>query len=225
MKAKKIFVALLIITLIPLTSLFAKRTPGSLALGGFVGTGHPMSPEFFKDYWKTGGIGFGGEVIYNLTNKISLGARFHHLPFPLDGDELLAEIPLPEGATLTLEGGDINANIFSANVLAYLTPPEASVGFYLTGGASLYQISSTEITMTAEYQGQTFSETQEGEEMDDKFGINGGVGIEINAGGMFNVFAEGRYNYRFGKEEGGPPEAEAGTVNFLSLLGGVRILF
>ncbi|MFW6140720.1 MAG: hypothetical protein ACOC5S_05135 [Acidobacteriota bacterium] len=223
MKAKKLLIAFLIITLIPLTSAFAQRRAGSWTLGGFAGTGMPMSPEFFKDYWKSG-IGFGGEFIYNLSRRISLGARLQHLPFPLDQDEMLDEFPIPADVSLTIEGGNIKANIFSANILAYLTSPEALVGFYVIGEASLYKLSSDDITMTVEYQGQTYSETQEGIEMDDKFGINGGAGIEINAGGMFNVFAEGKYHYRFGEEEG-PPDTEAGSINIFSLVGGVRIIF
>ncbi|MBS3817991.1 outer membrane beta-barrel protein [bacterium] len=223
MKVKKLVVAFLIITLIPLTTAFAQRRAGSWSLGGFAGTGTPMAPEFFKDYWNSG-VGFGGEFIYNLSSRISVGARFQHLPFPLDQDEILAELPIPADASLTIEGGNIKANIFSANILAYLTSPESLVGFYVIGGASLYQLSSDDVTMTMEYLGQTYSETQEGEEMDDKFGINGGAGIEINAGGMFNVFAEGKYHYRFGKEEG-PTDAEPGSINIFSLIGGVRLIF
>jgi len=224
MKIKKLLVALLVIALIPLGTLFAQRTAGSWTAGAFVGTGMPMSPEFFKDYWKSGGIGFGGEFIMNLSEKISLGGRYQHINFPLDEDEMMSGMPIPAGATVSIEGGNIKVDAISANIFAYLTQPDAMLGFYITGGGSYYLLSAGDLELSMEYQGQTFTETQEIDEMDNKFGINGGAGIEIGAGGTFNIFAEGRYNYLFGKEEG-PPDTEDGNISFLSFVGGVRVIF
>jgi len=230
MKTKKLLIALMLITLIPLTSLFAQRTAGSYAIGGFVGTGMPMSPDFFKDYWKMGGIGFGGEFIYNFSERISLGVRYHRLPFPMDTDEIedmlrdeIGQDPtIPQNYTLELEGMTINNSIITANILAYLTPPDAAAGFYITGGGSYYMLDITDLEVTIEVQGQSMTQTMEmDEDIDDKFGINAGAGLEFNAGGSLNIFAEGRYHYRFGEEEG-PVEGESGAITFLSIVAGVR---
>jgi len=227
MKTKKLLIVLMLITLIPMTSLFAQRTPGSFGIGGFVGTGMPLSPDFFKDYWTSGGIGFGGELVYNFSEKIALGVRFHRLPFPLDEDseilDMIKQMLVYQGVTVDkLEGMDINTNIITANLLAYLTPPDAAAGFYVTGGASYYQLSMSDIEISGQYMGQQFDETMEmDEEIDDKFGINAGAGVEFNAGGSLNIFAEGRYHYMFEKEEG-PMEEDSGSISFISIVAGIR---
>ncbi len=236
MKTKKILIALFLITIIPMTTLFAQRSAGSYSIGGFVGTGMPMSPDFFKDYWNVGGIGFGGEFIYNFSEKISVGVRFHRLPFPLDTDEIKKMLDplieamvgqIPEGFSYELDGLTLNTNIFSANLLAYLTPPDAATGFYITGGASYYQIDVSDLDITMEYLGQSETQTIEMEDdIDDKFGFNVGGGIEFNAGGMLNVFAEGRYNYLFEEEEGPDFEdggTDGGSISFISIVAGLRI--
>ncbi len=229
MKTKKLLIALMLITLIPMTSLFAQRTAGSYAIGGFVGTGMPMSPDFFKDYWTSGGIGFGGEFVYNFTENIGLGVRFHRLPFPANTDELedlfLTLMQAPPGTTIELDGMAINTNIISANILAFLMPPDP-LGIYLTGGGSYYQFSVSDLEYTAEYNGQTISGTEEmDDDIDDKFGINVGGGLEFTAGGSMNIFVEGRYHYLFEEEEG--PDFEGGgtsdgSLSFISIVAGIR---
>ena len=103
MKTKKLLVALFLITLIPMT-LFAQRTVGSYEIRGFAGIGMPMTPDDFKDYWK-GGIGYGGEFNYNFSETMGLGIRFHHLPFPLDTDEMKKMLdPLLEAELINMIG-------------------------------------------------------------------------------------------------------------------------
>lgn len=237
MKTKKLLLALFLITLIPVTSLFAQRTAGSYGISGFVGTGIPQTPDFFKDYWKAGGIGFGGEVIYNFSETMSLGVRFHHLPFPLDTDKMKEILdpmieymwggPLPDGFSYELDGFAINTNILTANLLAYLTPPEAAAGLYFTGGLSYYMIDISDLEITVKYLGQSETDTMDPEDdIDDKLGFNVGAGVEFNAGETLSIFAEGRYQYRFGEEEGPDFEGEGpseGSISFISLVAGVRL--
>ena len=235
MKKKKLLVVLFLITLIPMT-LFAQRTVGSYGIRGFAGTGMPLTPDFFKDYWKGGGIGYGGEFIYNFSESMGLGIRFHHLPFPLDSDKLKEILdpmieymiggPMPAGLSYDLDGFALNTNIISANLLYYLTPPEVPVCFYLTGGVSYYQLNITDLKITVKYMGQSESETiKADEDIDDKFGFNIGAGAEFNAGDIINIFVEGRYQYRFGEEEGPDFEGEGpskGSISFISIIAGVN---
>ncbi|MEJ2629385.1 MAG: hypothetical protein P8078_12635, partial [bacterium] len=101
---------------------------------------------------------------------------------------------------------------------------------YLTGGLSYYMINISDLDISVTYMGETiYEETVEMEdEFDDTFGFNVGAGVEFNAGNIINIFAEARYNYRFGEEFGGEGDSEVevdsspGSLSFISIIAGVN---
>jgi len=133
------------------------------------------------------------------------------------------EAEAPSGMELELSGMDLVAKIISANFMQYFTHPDASFGFYVTAGGGYYMLSATDLKIKISYQGQTVEETESMEdELEDKFGVNGGIGVELQFGPNFIVFAEGKYHYLFGEEEG--PDGDKGNLSFITAMGGIRFL-
>lgn len=222
MRKSKIALIVLMICILPLSMVHAQRMAGGLAVEGFGGIGYPLSPEYFTDYWEMG-FGFGGGARYNFTDMTTFSVSFTYLPFPLNSDEFVAmfEDMLPAGAELEIDGGSINTSIISANLVQYFTPPDASIGLYLTVGGGYYLFSIADLELKATYLGETETDTIEmGDDVEDKFGINGGAGLEFLLGTM-NLFVEGKYHYLFGEEEG--PDGEDGMFSFITAMAGLRI--
>ncbi|HHS12354.1 MAG TPA: hypothetical protein ENN03_01145 [bacterium] len=223
MRKLTIALTVLMVCILPLSMVHAQRTAGSLAVEGFGGIGYPMSPEFFTDFWQMG-IGFGGGAQYNFTDMTGFKVSYTYLPFKLNSDEFLKlfEEMIPAGMEIEIKGGAVNNSIISANLVQYLTPPDASFGFYIVAGAGYYLFSMGDLEMKVTYQGQTETVTEEMEDdMDDKIGINGGVGLEFMIGTTMNLFFEGKYHYLFGEEEGF--DDTGGMISFITAMAGIRI--
>jgi len=221
----KILIAGVLLSVMPFIMAHAQRTPGTLSFGGFGGIGLPMKPSTFKDYWKMG-IGFGGELKYNFSEMSSFSASFTYLPFKLDQDafkDLVAE--MASGMDVEISGGAVKTSIISANFLQYFTPPEASTSFYFTVGGGYYIFKPGDVTLKIAYQGQTVYEgTEEIEESESGFGINGGAGLEMTMGTSMSLFVEGKYHYTFVEMEGDEEmELETGKVSFITIMAGLRI--
>jgi len=208
----------------------AQRTAGSFSIGAFGGINNIMSPEVPKDWLKMG-IGFGGELKYNLTKMTALTANFTYISHEVEVDAMNEDFDsIFPGATLEYEGGDLKANIISGNVLQYLTKPEASFGLYATIGAGYYMVKTTTATMKLSYMGTVISDETWDEESEDKFGLNGGLGFEIMMGDKLSLFAEGKYHLVF-TGQGDEDDAEfeeaigkkiTGKTSFISAMGGIR---
>ena len=219
MRALKIFLALTLIAALTVPA-FGQRTPGSISIGGFGGLTMPQSPKDFKDNFKSS-IGYGGEFKYNIGEKTSFVAGFSILPFKFNEDEFakMLEQELDEtGVSVNINGGGVNINAITANLLLYLTQPEASTGFYATvgGGYYMHKIKNPDkVELT--YQGETIDITDEftGNEPADenKFGVNGGVGLEIAMGPSLALFAEGKYHLIFTEDE---------KTGLITVMGGLR---
>lgn len=217
MQRKKWWMYVGVLMLFACAVVFA-RTPGSYSLGGFGGLSLPQGPDEFKDYFKSG-IGFGAEFKYNINEKMSLVGSFASLPFKFNEDKMAEEVAgvVGDEIEVNIEGGGLKYNVIQANLLMYLSQPEASTGFYLTGGGGYYMGKSqnpdkVEIT----YMGQTLDITDmlEGEEeSENDLGVNFGAGLELAMGTSMNLFVEGKYHIVFTEDE---------STKFITLMGGLR---
>jgi opacity protein-like surface antigen len=206
MRYLKILLALTLIAALTVPA-FGQRTPGSFSIGGFGGLTMPQKPTFIKDNYKNG-IGFGGELRYNLGEKAGLAIAYSYIPFKRD-KEGLADI----------KGGEWINNVISANLDFYATPPEAFAGFYLIVGGGYYMMKTADM----KYGGEVIQEGSD--ESGNKFGVNGGLGLEIRAGAKLAIFVEGKYHYVFTKEEKGDnvDEDYKGKLQFITIMGGLRL--
>jgi len=225
MRFGKLLIVVALIATFVAPAAFAQRAPGSISLGGFGGVGMPQGPKEFKDYFKTS-IGFGGELKYNMNETTSLGLSFTYMPFKINEDKMKEDFTAEMGDVpgLTLSGGESKINIISANVIKYFTQPDASTGFYLTLGGGYYMHSMGDLKVSA--QGE--SETIKGDDLakaENKFGVNGGLGLEFNAGEKLAVFVEGKYHYIFTKEEKDAEtgETSGGKTTFITAMAGLRL--
>lgn len=210
--------------LMPLVTAYAQRDAGSITFSGFVGTAMPAGPEFFKDYYKMG-LGYGGSVRYNLSGTSAIGADVIYQPFKLDSDAFLDIAAgggtIPIGVEVEIEGGDVNVFIISANFIQYLTPPSSSAGLYAIVGGGYYTFTPKDITVKITGFGEM---TEEADDSESGFGVNGGLGIELAFASNLSFFAEGRYHYTFVEIEDAPEEMGAsGKIHFIGVIGGFRL--
>jgi len=212
--SKTVLLAVLALALIG-SSAMAQRTPGSYSIGGFGGVGLPSGPKEFKDYFKSG-IGYGGELKYNVNEKTSLSASFTMLKFGIKTDEIEDAVG-EEGAKVTVEGGGLKANIIQANLLYYLAPPESSTQLYLIGGGGYYmEKAESPDKVTVEFEGETYDLSDmfesEDSESENDFGVQFGAGLDLPLGSL-NLFVEGKYHIVFTEDE---------STKFITVMGGLR---
>jgi opacity protein-like surface antigen len=214
MKMSKIVIAVLLMAALPMSFAFGQRAAGQFSIGGFGGVGLPMGPSEFKDNWKMG-IGFGGEIKYQLTDMTGLAASFTLQPFKINEDAFADEMGVNlDDYTIEIDGGDVKVNIMSANLIQYFTPPSAGIGLYLTAGGGYYQFSFDDVTARVLYQGEVVIEqTVDVNESENKMGLNGGLGLEMTLGSNLFLFAEGKYHYVF---------TESDKTSFITGMAGIR---
>ena len=195
--------AVLSLLLVPVMLISADRDPGTYSIGGFGGIAMPQKPEGFKKYFNSG-IGFGGEFKYNLNPTTSLGLSYTYLSFKANEDEFKSAFGMmkPFATQITLEISPTTVSIISANLTKYLTPPEASAGFFLTLGGGYYMAKTEDIkySYSDPIWGSGSGTYPTGSE-DNDFGINGGVGLEFKVGEKINLFVVGLYHYVFTSDE------------------------
>jgi opacity protein-like surface antigen len=219
---KKIaMIALSLLLCMPLA--VGARTAGTITLSGYGGVGLPLKPDFFKDYFKLG-VGFGGEVRFNLAKMTSLSASFTHQLFRLNTDKFTDYVTETRLGDVKVSGGNIKCNIISVNLIEYLTPPEARSGFYLTLGGGYYMLPSGEVTVKV----GLLSYTEKIDIDEKKFGLNGGLGLEASLNPYLNLFIEGKYHLVFTEETSNASMDEdansdfSGKTSFITVMGGLR---
>jgi len=144
MKKAKI-VAVILICVVPFTLVHAQRSAGSFSIGGHAGAGLPMGPESFTEDFGMG-LGFGGELKFNISEKTSIAVSFTAQKVMLDDDKIKNDYGA--AANDKIEGGDVATNIISVNLVQYFTPPDAFMGFYLVAGGGYYMMSADDIKIT-----------------------------------------------------------------------------
>ena len=235
MSTRRMSITVILLCLVPLTAVLSQRTGGSFSLSAYGSVGLSMTPETFKDFWKTG-FGFGGELKCHITKTTGLAVSFTYQPFKLDGDAIIewleeqAGEPVGPGMEVEYLGGGTTIDFVSINIIQYFTTPPAPFGFYVTAGGGYYMPKMDDANMKFTYLGEPI-EMQRWEEddwgSDNGFGINGGVGLELMLGrGKVCLFVEGEYHHTFidmdseGLEE--TAGKKGGKISFITIMGGIR---
>jgi len=213
MKYAKYLVPVLLLCMIPASLVFGQRKAGTFSIGAYANYGLPMGPEEFKDYFDPG-IGFGGEIGYNIGEKTTLAASFTAAPFKIKTDAFTEEMGDMEGYDVEVDGGNLRTNIISVGINQYFTAPDAALGFFVAVAGGYYMMSAEDATITVKYQGETvYDETMPGGDADNKFGANAGVGLEFQVAPIASVFAGAKYHYVFTEDD---------ATSFVTIFGGVR---
>ncbi|MDD4051240.1 MAG: outer membrane beta-barrel protein [candidate division Zixibacteria bacterium] len=144
--------------------------PIDIYIGG--GLSLPNSPDFFKDYWKTGYHGLAG-VGFKAFPGFSLVGMAEYHSFPIDAEGV--------------DGGSFNFFLFTVNGRLALDIPAAPIKPYFLGGIGLANSKISDITEGDE----TFKFI--GSETDLCFNV--GAGLEFKAGPAAAIFIQGRYVY------------------------------
>jgi len=217
MRKQKVFLAVVLVCLLPLTMVSAQRTAGSFSIGGFGGIGLPMGPEGFKDYFNMG-IGFGGKVKFNFTEMTGISASFTYQPFKIDMDIVTDVFAAAAGAIPGMEvditGGNPKVYIIAAHLVQYITAPDAAVGLYLKAGGGMYRFGFDDVTVKMTYMGSTVETTEEIGVSENKMGFNGGLGFEMSMSSNMWLFFEGLFHYVF---------TEVEKTSFITAMAGISI--
>ncbi len=226
--------SILLLLMVPVMLISADRDPGTMAVGIHGGIALPQGPEFFKENFNNG-IGFGGEFRYNINQTTALGLSYTMLAFKADADKFKSMyestymgFAKPSDDTYTLEINPVTVSVISANLIKYLTPPEASTGFFVTLGGGYYISKSPEVKISS----GDYSEILAKSESESDFGINGGLGVEFKISERMTFYAVGEYHYVFSEaddeDNGGMAKSMAdeddsdGKTKVISIMGGIR---
>jgi opacity protein-like surface antigen len=115
-------------------------------------------------------------------------------------------------ANVNIEGGGVKSCIGQS------FQPEASTGFYATLGGGYYMVKTenpdkVELTIQGETIDITDEFTGNSSADENKFGVNGGLGLEIAMGSSLALFAEGKYHLIFTEDD---------KIGLITVMGGLR---
>jgi len=188
---------ILVVLFISTTSFAQYKRPGQFEVQ--LGISLPQAPEEFKDYYKTG-VAASGQYVFFPSPRLGIGLFVGFNRFSVDEGAIKADFApyLPPGASLEV---DAKAGVteFGIGARPYLTSPEASIQFFLTG-AAIYNLlkEKATVTYTDPYYGTI---TAGGEEDENEFGVAVGAGIEAPAGERFIIVINGAYKIIFTEEK------------------------
>jgi len=177
----------------------------------FIGGAIPLSPDGFKDYFKTGISIHGQYVIFPMNNVgISFGAAFEYFLF--DGDKFLEYYELQDyfqDAT-----GYVSVVELGIGIRPYLTPATANSQIFLFGMPTINFLSEKE-TYT-----DVYDDEYEFTGNDTNFGLALGGGIEMPAGNV-NIIIQGVYRsiFKFQPDEDSDEDGE--NLSFLGITAGI----
>jgi opacity protein-like surface antigen len=220
-------IPILLLLMVPVMLVSADRDPGTMGIGIHGGIALPQGPEFLKENFNTG-IGFGADFRYNINPTTALGLSYTLLSFKADEGKM-EDMFFKPAADVTIEIDPVQVSVISANLIKYLTSPEASTGFFVSIGGGYYTAKSPEVKISAPDLG--YEETIKSESESD-FGINGGLGLEFKISKKMTFYASGEYHYIFTDDDeendGGMAKSAAdeddsgGKTKVISIMGGIR---
>ena len=144
---KKLAIVLVVVMALALSASAengATKMKPVLYVGG--GLGMPISPDFYKDYWKMG-IGFGGGLGVQINPSLEVIGKFYYNSFGADWDAIFG----PLASLVTIEGLDFQVMEFGADV-KYLFNAKAGTPFapFLVLGVGASSVSFSDVTVSAE---------------------------------------------------------------------------
>jgi len=217
MKFSKLFIILLLLLFI-FENAFSQVGKRRNQIELYGGLALPMSPDEFKDYYKTG-LSLHGQYVIFPSPKLGISFGAGYEIFTVDNEAIKEDfLGFYTNYDISVEG---NANVteVSIGVRPYLSSPESNMQFFLFGMGT-YNFLKTEINIKYsgieyDYITGTYFNVEEEEDFkddDDKLGIAIGAGIETPMGESMNLIFQGLYRFIFTEDE---------TTNFLGITAGV----
>ena len=121
---KGLVVSIMLLVFALATTTLSSEIKPAIYVGG--GMSMPLSPDFFKDYWKMG-FGGGGGVGFAFSPVVEVGANFAYSSFALDEDKFLAAAGLTSeimdlyNISVDISGFDMSAMEFLAYLIGVAT--------------------------------------------------------------------------------------------------------
>ncbi|MFQ5511542.1 MAG: outer membrane protein [Candidatus Krumholzibacteriia bacterium] len=181
--------ALVILLVLLATAHGAAAETGSRQVVFLTGAvGSHVTPEPFKDFWKTGlgaGLGFG----YSLNTRVTVIGNFDYNYFGLDSDKAGGLFPgftnvtsVDRGSlsTLYLWTG-LRARVLPASVRSFFRP-------YVLGGIGYFRLDIDETTILHDG-----GRTRVDYDPQNVLGVNVGAGVDIPITKRADLFTEGQY--------------------------------
>jgi len=174
----------------------------------------PLTPTEFKDYWSLG-YNFGGGANYIITPNIGVGASVGYSSMAFNEEGFLTDFGFGgiPGVEITVNGADVSILMATAN-FKYSFVPRGAVSPYVLVGVGLFNISAEDITVTVDYLGETYTETEPGPS-ESAFGLQGGVGVDIPVSPTVSIFLEVDYGMGF---------TEGESTGYLPVKGGILFM-
>ena len=168
---KKLLILTVILAFVAMSASAQVSKPFNIYVGG--GLNLPMSPEIFKDYWKTGFHGMGAFGFNSGPNLQILGKiEYHTFPFDFGG------IP-------GLSGMSFNTLMYGGAAKFDFGVPMAPTKPFVLGGMGMATLSVSDLEGVGAPISFDVSET--------KIYIEFGGGVEFKMGPTMNLFLMGRY--------------------------------
>lgn len=198
----------ILLAIIALTSIASSQP--ALYLGG--GIAFPAGPKSFTDSWKMG-YNVSGGIGFSISPAASWILSVGYASFPVDVAGITAQAGIPSGATVSVDGGTVSGLDVSGTFKFSLMPKGVSP--YLVVGAGYFNLSMSDATVKATYQGRSASITVSSSSKS-AFSASGGAGIDVPVSAKISIFVEGRYFIAFHSDE---------NTSYVPLRAGVRIGF
>jgi len=216
---KKVFIVLAAVVLCASIAVGQSQTKPVVYVGG--GIGMPLSPAFFKDYWKMG-INFGGGVGITVGPKMELIGKVHFYNFPSDMDKLLVYLDIftpDELAALKAAGIDISGMntkflAFGAD-FKYSFSKTEEIGFqpYSIVGLEMVNIKYSDLKVSG---GGAEISVPVGFGSVTKFGFSGGLGFDYMFSPTMGFWLNGRV---------GMVLTEGDSFTYLPFQAGLKFMF
>jgi len=218
MKTNLRFFVLVLLVLVATSQVFAQGRRGQIEL--YAGAGFPLGPQEFKDIYKVG-FSLNGQYVFFPSPKVGIPIFAGYEFFSVDNNavnqlfvnELNRELT-GTGISVVSSNLDVSGSAsiirFGAGVRPYLSDPTSSTQFFLFGNATYNiikdkaELKGGTVTLEDEFGSTetfTIDEPFSEENNFNKFGIAGGLGVEIPAGSSLNLIFQGLYNMIFTEGE------------------------
>jgi hypothetical protein len=216
---KKIILMIAVILFVDVhpTWIRAERTTGSITIGAFSGIGLPFKPDHFKNGWKSD-LGFGAEIRYHFSAMNSISVCYTYQSFKLDQEQYLKEKGRLLGAKWKVTGGGaFKISVLSLDFTRSFIPPTSRFDLYASAGGGYYLLKPEDVQVDITYIVPPFTPhatKQKNGEPENKLGIDGGLGLEIQTIKNLILWIEGKAHLIFTKTD---------QTSFIQVVSGLKL--
>ncbi len=230
MKAVKLLLIVLLVSLVPVNALYAQREAGMITIGGVGMYDIQTNPMAFKDF-QTNGLGFAGKIKYHLSKNTGIGLAYQQHGFGFDHSEFEYEVNMISEGELVArsQNGTWNLSAVLITLTQYSRDKDLPFDFFVELGLGYYMLDMEDLNFQFIHQGLTESDSVMTGESKSGFGASFSLGLEkvlfkhvsFVLGATFHMTAikqeENEMLETFNKS--------GGSVHFLSVTSGLNINF